>query len=153
MRRWHYGRETIRGSISTWESGIFGWWRIYLVQLLLRQDQLHLKIRLPVGRIKHRERWWERLHARRFWFEYLCIFYTIDRTCVLSPRPLPLDTCSSLMPDLFVLSFRVPPSWAPSVQLIMNNWWVSPNVSGLHKSGWITEVKEPYLHMYWEAVK
>jgi hypothetical protein len=48
-------------------------------------------------------------------------FSSINRTFVLLPRPFPLNTCSSLIPDWYVLSVRVTPSWASSVRLLMHN--------------------------------
>ena len=62
-------------------------------------------------------------------------FSMINVTHVPLSRPLPLNTCSSLMPDWYALSFRTPLRWASSAWLLMHNWWVSPNVSGLYKSG------------------
>jgi hypothetical protein len=37
-------------------------------------------------------------------------FSMINGTHVPLPRPLPLNTCSSLMPDWYALSFRTPSS-------------------------------------------
>ena len=58
-------------------SDYFYWWKIHLVQLLLRSDKLHLEIQFPRRGKEEVENWQQSIRYPSVSVEYLCVFLVI----------------------------------------------------------------------------